>query len=166
MTLAEFAILVDAPPKWVLNTRALLGSGLRYSLPVAERLAVVRRLNNHLLIPLPKAWTLAARLLEATADAHGDVRLEFGEGLIGLSLDVLHVRAAIAARRSRVATLHAPRRAGRKRRRVTDPLDAAERYGLDLGLMRANLARSPAARLRQLDAMARFRKQAKRRSER
>jgi hypothetical protein len=38
----------------------------------------------------------------------------------------------------------------------------AEEYGLDLSLLAANLKRTPAQRLRQLDAMADFRRRARR----
>lgn len=38
----------------------------------------------------------------------------------------------------------------------SDPLKAAREYGLDLSLLQANLRRTPAERLRQLDAMLSF----------
>lgn len=39
---------------------------------------------------------------------------------------------------------------------TSDPLKAAREYGVDLSLLQANLRRTPAERLRQLDAMLSF----------
>jgi hypothetical protein len=160
--LSEFALLVDAPPKWVLNTRALLGHSVRYTTAVALQLAVARVLNQGFEVPLPRAWTLAESALAARADEEGRVQLESGHGLATLSIDVFAIRAAIAARQSRLSTMHEPRRAGRRPKDAKDPLTHARQHGLDLGLLRSNLERRPAARLRQLDAMASFRSKVRR----
>ena len=155
MRLAEFALLVDADPKWVLNTRALLGRRFRYSVEAAERLALVRQLNRELRTPLPAAWELAGKAL-----AHADTESVFEEatsdGVLTLRIDVGRVRAAVATRRSQVATMHRPRRPGRKPKRTSNAIEAARRYGLDVTLLRANLARTPKQRIRQLDGMAAF----------
>jgi hypothetical protein len=155
MRLAEFALLVDADPKWVLNTRALLGRGVRYSVEAAERLALVRQLNREFGMPLPAAWQLAGRAL-AQSDAEGAFEERSGDGLLALRIDVRGLRAAVATRRSQFATMHEPRRAGRKRKRVRDPIEHARWYGLDLTLLQANLDRTPKQRIRQLDGMAAF----------
>ena len=160
MELAEFSVLVDAPPKWVLNSRAVLGSSIRYSLAVAERLALVRMLNRDLAVPLPKAWELAGSALVPGAPD----RVEFtaGDGAVTVLVDLYRLRAAVAVRRAELATRSPRRRVGRKPRRSTDPLAAAEHYGLDVGLMKANLARRPDERIRQLDAMGAFRSRVRR----
>ena len=159
MKLAEFAFLVDADPKWVLNTRTLLGRGVRYSLEVAERLALVRELNRELGLPLPAAWVLAGKAL---AESEGAFEQPSSDGLLTLLIDVPRLRAAVATRRSQLATMHQPRRVGRRRKRVQDPLEHARRHGLDLTLLRANLDRTPKQRLRQLDAMSAFARQVRR----
>lgn len=160
MVLADFSLLVDAPPKWVLNTRAVLGAEVRYTLAVAERLALVRMLNRDLAVPLPKAWELAGSALGQGASDR--VAFTAGDGTVTVVVDLYRLRAALAVRRAELATMSPRRRVGRKPRRSTDPLAAAEHYGLDVGLMKANLARRPDERLRQLDAMGSFRSRVRR----
>ena len=161
MRLAEFALLVDADPKWVLNTRALLGRGVRYSIEVAERLALVRLLNRELGIPLPIAWRLAGKALaQSDADEVFEERSE--GGLVTLRIDVRGLRAVVATRRSQLATMHQPRRAGRKSKRARDPIERARQHGLDVTLLQANLNRTPRQRIRQLDGMAAFSKRVRR----
>jgi hypothetical protein len=150
MTLAEFATLVDAPTKWVLNTNALLGFDAQYKLEDAEHLALIRVLNRDFSIALPRALELARTVLQSTGQ--GDE-----SGIVQLLVDVTRLRAAIATRRSQLATQHAPRRAGRKPGRVA-PIAAAKRYGLDITLLQDNLTRRPIERLRQLDGMMAFSK--------
>ena len=149
MTLTEFAIVVDAPPKWVLNTNALLGLRPEYTLEAAEKLALIRILSRDFDIALPRAHVLAGSALLPSAGALDT------PGIAALIIDVPRLRAAIATRLSQSATQHAPRRAGRKPKR-TAPLTAARRYGLDLTLLQANLWRQPVDRLRQLDGMVAF----------
>ena len=156
MTLAEFALLVDASPKWVLNTRAVLGPAIRYSLAVAERLALARLLNRDLAILLPRAWTLAGEAVAKPPGPSGRVEFPAGDGTLNLSVDLKLLRSAIATRRSQIANMPVRQRAGRKPKRDA-ALSAAKRYGLDVSLIEANLARPPVERLRQLDAMAAFR---------
>ena len=149
MTLTEFAILVDSPPKWVLNTHAILGLSPEYTLEAAERLALIRILNRDLDIALLRARDLADSVLRGSPGTHETT------GIAALAVDLPRLRAAISTRRSQVATQHSPRRAGRKPRR-TAPLKAARTYGIDLTLLQANLWRHPVDRLRQLDGMVAF----------
>lgn len=155
MKLAEFAVLVDAPPKWVLNARALLGESGNYAMAAAERFALIRELNRDFGIELQQARVIADRAL-ASAD---DVALH--RGVVSLHIDFPRLRSAIATRRSQLGTLHERRRAGRKPKRIA-PITAAKRYGLDITLLRANLMRTPAERLRQLDGMMAFKSAVKR----
>lgn len=161
MTLAEFSLLVNAPPKWVLNTRALLGDEEPYSAAAAVRLAIVRTLNTDFGIPLAKASKLAENAIDA-----GDVAsIRSVDGTAALEIDVARIRAAVVTRSSRLTTMHSPRRPGRPRKTVR-PVRAAELFGLDIGLLKSNLARTPEARLRQLDAMVSFRSRVRRRASR
>lgn len=157
MTLADFAVLVDASPKWVLNTRAVLGPVIRYTVAVAERLALGRVLNRDLAISLPRAWVLAGEAMARTPDPSGLVNFVAGGGAANLTIDVHRLRSAISTRRSQLANMSRQRCAGRKPKLQSNPLTAARRYGLDVTLLKANLSRRPAERLRQLDAMAAFR---------
>ena len=162
MTLADFAVLVDASPKWVLNTRAVLGPGIRYTVAVAERLSLVRTLNRDLAISLPRAWALAGEALARTPDPSGLVNFVAGDGTANLTIDIDRLCSAISTRRSLLTTMPPGRRVGRKPKRRSNPLTAARRYGLDVTLLQANLSRHPAERLRQLDAMAAFRSRVRR----
>jgi hypothetical protein len=161
MTLAEFSILVHADPKWVLNARALLRDSEPYSETAAERLAIIRTLHADFGIPLGRADALAEHALES-----GEVvRIPSLDETAVVEIDVGRIRAAIATRSSQLATMHSPRRPGRPRTAVT-PVRSAKRHGLDIGLLKSNLARTPEARLRQLDAMVAFRSRVRRREAR
>ena len=157
MTLAELAGLVGAPPKWVLNTTAALGGRARYSLPYARQLAVTRVLNEELGIPLRSAHATAARAITAARSQPGVVTVSPGAGsLAQIAVDVPRILAGLAVRQSALATTQSPKQRGRPASRTRDPLARAADWGLDLSLIRANLRRTPAERLRQLDGMGAF----------
>lgn len=164
MTLAAFSILVGASPKWVLNTLTLLRQALTYSAESAERLALVHVLNRDFGIMVPVAWRLSAELVAVTS--RGSTRVATADATVALHVDLDRLRSAVATRRAQVNTMHAPRRAGRPPRKPRSALQAAEQHGLDLTLLRANLARSTTERLRQLDGMAAFRGRVHRKEER
>lgn len=162
MTLGQFSLLLNVEPKWLLNVAATLGGSLRYTLPAAKRLAVTQALNEALGVPIPKAHELAGKILARYEKDRLPVML-FSDGRPGglgdavdTRVDVYRILAAVYAGLSRLRTSYAPRRRGRPARARHDPVRAAARYGLDVTLLSANLARTPAERLRQLDAMAAF----------
>lgn len=155
--LAEFSIVVDAPPKWVLNTRALLRDKSAYSAEAAERLALIRELNRDFGIELRQARAIADEALAAPRDSV--VRA----GVVRILVDIPRLRSAITTRLSQLRIHHARRRAGRKPRRIA-AITAAKRYGLDITLLQANLMRTPTERLRQLDGMMAFSAAVKRKS--
>lgn len=82
--------------------------------------------------------------------------------LVALRVDVFRILAAVTARQARLATMYQAARRGRRPSRRRDPVRAAAEYGLDLSLLRENLRRTPEERLRQLDAMLRFRSKVRR----
>lgn len=148
MRLAEFALLVDAPTKWVLNARALLRDVSVYSVEAAERMALMRELNRDFGMDLQRARAIADQALGTS-----DVR-EPG-GVVRLVVDIPRLRSAIATRMSQLKIQHQRRRAGRKPKRIA-AIMAAKRYGIDVTLLQANLMRTHAERLRQLDGMVAF----------
>lgn len=163
MTLAEFALLVDADPKWVLNARAVLGSVRRYTLPIAQRLAVARLVQNAWGVPLPRAYAMAGEVLRSYAGGSAAVRLgDSHDSSVVVEVDVHRILSGVNVRLSQLRTMHAPKQAGRPPKARRQPLRAAETYGIDLSLLKANLRRSPAERLRQLDAMVEFRRRVRR----
>ncbi len=162
MTLGEFACLLDTDPKWVQNAAAALGGSLRYTLPTARRLALARALAETAGMPLPRAYATAGRILRTYRGSKGPVRVS-GEGdPVAVTVDVYRILAAVSVGLSRLRTMYAPRRRGRPTTVRCDPIRAAEEYGLDLTLLAANLRRTPAERLGQLDAMADFRRRVRR----
>ena len=162
MVLAELAMLAGAEPKWVLNAAASLRVPVRYTLAFAQRLAIARELHMATGMPMPRAWELAGRALQ-----HRPVQGKpFGvadtrDGLVSVEVDVWRILAAVNVRCAQLATMGAGRQRGPRPKR-RDPVRAAERHGLDPSLLRANLARTPAERLRQLDAMVAFRRRVRR----
>lgn len=157
-SLADVATLADAPPKWVLNTLAALGGPTRYSLPLARRLAVIRILQRELDLPLRRADDLAGRVL-ADGGEHpaGPVTIPASpDGVAQVTVNLPRLLAAVAMRQALLRTTLAPAQRGRPRARRGDPLARAADWGLDLSLLRDNLRRTPAERIRQLDGMASF----------
>lgn len=161
LTLAEVAYLADAPPKWVLNTSAALRLHGPYTLALARRLYVVRLLQRATGCSLERAKALAGRLLQggdaSNHPAVASVALD-DQGTLCMQLDVARLHSTFAARRSALHTTVAPRVRGRPTTREHEPLEAARAWGLDLSLLASNLRRTAAERLRQLDAMADFRR--------
>jgi hypothetical protein len=171
MSLATLAILVDAPPKWVLNTVAAVDPGARYSEALARRLLITRALHSAVRIPLVDSYALADQTLHAWRGEPGAVTLRVHPtDDVAVTVDVyrllsaLHVRQAMLGSSGLVLTeTRRPRGRPRTRAHSRDPIAAAEAWGLDLSLIRDNLRRTPHERLRQLDAMQTFASRARRR---
>ena len=161
MTLGEFACLLNVEPKWVQNVAATLGRQLPYTLPTARRLAVARTLTEALGVPTPRAFDIATALLRRYRGSRSPFPVPGIEGPVVLMVDVHRILAAVATGLSRLRTSYAPRRRGRPSA-PRDPIRAATAYGLDPTLLAANLRRTPAERLRQLDAMVDFRRRVRR----
>jgi hypothetical protein len=150
LTLADFAALVGATPRWCQNALQTLGLGFRYNWELAQRLGLARLLYERYEIPLRRAMALSAdalRQLPATL-----VRLADLDGVTALEVDVPRYLTLFALRTGRLRA-EIPRRRGRPRRASEGGgVAAAAAYGLDLGALRSGLRLSPAERLRQLDA--------------
>lgn len=161
MTLGAFASLVGADPKWIQNAAAALEGRLAFTPTQARRLAIARALAESTGMPLLQAWEAAAEALSKFAGGREPVSIVLSDPAIGITVDVYRLLARFAARLSWLRTEYQPRRRGRPGRR-RDPVVAAKEYGLDPSLLRYNLGRSPAERLRQLDAMNTFRRRVRR----
>lgn len=160
MTLAEFAYLLDTDPKWVQNAAGALGGSLPYTLPAAQRLAVARALAETTDMPLSRAYAIAGKILRKCGGTREPVRLSDDADPVAVTVDVFRILASVSVGLSRLRTRYAPRRRGRPATLRRDPIRVAEEYGVDLSLLAANLRRTPAERLRQLDAMVDFRRRA------
>ncbi|MGH7720495.1 MAG: hypothetical protein ACREON_16815, partial [Gemmatimonadaceae bacterium] len=142
---------------------ASLGGALRYTLLEVERLAVARALQVTSAMPLPSAYELAVDVLTRyRRERTPVVALDDNGGVVTIKVDVHRILAAVSTRLSVLRTRYAPKRRGRPRSRRHDPIRAAAEYGLDVTLLAANLRRTPAERLRQLDAMVDFRRRVRR----
>lgn len=161
MTLGEFAYLLDADPKWVLNVAAGLPGGLRYTVPAARRLAVARALQEATAMPMSRAYLIAADVLRRFDGTESPVAVPAEDAPVAIMIDVYRILAAVYTGLSRLRTMYAPGVRGR-RAAGRDPVARAAAHGLDLSLLRSNLQRSKEQRLRQLDAMATFRSNVRR----
>lgn len=162
MTLSEFAYLLNVSPKWVQNTAVVLGREFRYDLPTARRVAVARALAEALELPIARAYAMAGDVLERYDGSRRPVSVSTPDGVVDVQVDVYRILAAVYTGLSRMRTNYAPRLRGRPTAERRDPIRAAAEYGLDLTLLAANLRRTPAERLRQLDAMVDFRRRVRR----
>lgn len=161
MTRAQFAAAIGAPEKWVHNAAAALGGPVRYTPANARRLAVARAIQTAVPVALRVAdrWGVAAL---AGARRGALVEVVPVAGAVGVTIDLSHILSVFTARLGQA--LHdEPRTRGRRPHRpaggrVTgrDARARAKANGLDVSLIDANLRRSPAERLRLLDANAAF----------
>ena len=163
MELAELARLVNAPAKWVLNALAVLEPGARYSDALARRLAVTRAIHLAWGTPLAEAFTVAQRALRTWDGGAQPLTIHANDtDDVGLTLDMYRLMSSFQIRRSLLLSSGTSSVRGRPRTRIDEPLARAQEWGLDLSLIRDNLRKTPAERLRQLDAMEAFRSRARR----
>jgi uncharacterized protein YciW len=155
MPLAAFARLLGVSPKWVLNTMRALALTPPYTLSLAQRLAVTRAVHESTGMPLLAAYPMARRALEGWNGEEACVILPLTDD-ISLTIDVYRLLVSLNARLAEVRESYAPMVRGRPQVKRTNALDAATAWGLDLTLLRDNVARTPYERLQQLDAMLAF----------
>lgn len=157
MVLAEFARLLDASPKWVLNTMQALPQKPRYSETIAQRMIVARAIHGGFGTPLPVAMALAQRALREWDGTTTPLSLRpHVTDHVAMTIDMYRLMSSFNVRLAELRESHAPMVRGRPKTRSVDPLVVAADWGLDLSLIRDNLRKSPSERLRQLDAMHRF----------
>lgn len=165
MTLGELAVGIGSTPKRVINTLNALGGRRKYTDALAARLAITLAVHDSTGIPIRRAFQLAATALRDYSGAAEPVVVRARSAHAGVVVDVRRILSECATRLSAARTLGTPAR-GRPRGRRDAPLRAAEEWGLDLSLMRTNLALTPEDRLRQLDGMAAFSRDVRRRARR
>lgn len=157
MTLTAFARLLDTPPKWVLNTMSALCLKPRYTLGLAQRLAITRAVHEGAGMSLLAAYAIARQALNTWKHATECVTLPVSAtGDVSLTLDVYRLLSTVNVRLADLRESFAPMVRGRPRTKRVNALDAATAWGLDVSLLRDSLRRTPRERLRQLDAMREF----------
>jgi hypothetical protein len=165
MTGAQFAIAAGCEAKWILNSAALLRKRVRRTPADAQWWGLVRMLSETLRLPLQTAADAATSALEPNQKTRPTVAVMDPSGSVSLSVDLPRYQSIVLANLSRALVHETPRRRGRPPRSSREsPLDSARCYGIDLGLVRAALKRTPADRLEMLEANAAFIRGMKRRA--
>jgi len=156
MTLGQLAIAAGAEVKWILNSAALLGRRVRHTPADARWWGLLRLLTESLKLPLQLSADVASLALRGAHTGELSV-LTDPSGSASLRIDLRRYQSIFLGNLSRALVLETPRRRGRPARSPgSKTLDSAERYGVDLGLLRAALERTPADRLDMLEANAAF----------
>lgn len=156
MMLAETAFLLDVDSKWVLNALSALARPPRYSLALAQRLAVTRAIQDATGTSLARSFADAGRALMSADRRNVPVIITAADRDVGLVVDIRRILSSFNVRLSVLHTTFAPRQRGRPSRAPRDPIRAATDWGLDVTLLADNLTRTVEQRVRRLDAMAAF----------
>jgi len=155
MTLGQFATAVGAPPRWVLNALTRLKVARRYSEPLARRLALAKMLADTAGTALPDAWTLAERALSET-DPFGTWRHESPSGAITLVVEMPRFFTSYGARLALARNQYGEKPRGPRAKRRGTAIERAEAWGIDTSLLGAQLTRTPAQRVSELDRNLEF----------
>jgi hypothetical protein len=171
MTLAELAIAAGTTPKWILNAGATVALPRTYSIALARRLAVVRAIQAGTGTPTPRAYTMAGEALERYSADTGLGRMGVAVTLRGgdaesvaVTVDVHRILSEVNTRESFLRTMYAPKRRGPRLRRPGGhraAIRAATDWGWDVTLFESTLARSVTERIRQMDSIVQFGRQAR-----
>ena len=159
MTRSQFAEVVGADEKWVENTTRVLERQLAYTPQEARYFGLIRLLSYQFGIPIARAATLADMAIQQPLDLSA-LSLD-ARDTVALVLNLSRYHSGFIAALATALHRGGPRRAGRPARvreqeKKYDPIGAAERYGVDISLLRQSLMQSPAERLARLDANAAF----------
>ena len=154
MTLGQFACALGAPTKWVQNAWAILGLDPIYGEAELWRMALVRLLERTMDVPLKLAHATAQAAMPnpPVREMGGTMELRLvDEGALDVSVDWARFSSEVLAGLSRSRTQYQERRRGRPPKEPLHGIAAARAHGIDVGLLRASLRRTPAERLRSLD---------------
>ena len=158
MTAHQFAVAARADAKWIHNSSVLLGRCVRRTPAEARWWGLVQLLTECFALPLQGAAEAATRSLGARNDAERITVKADPSQSASLVIDMPRYESIFLGNLSRALVQETPRRRGRpsRVRRGAGAMDAARRYGVDLGLVLAALERTPAERLAMLEANAGF----------
>jgi hypothetical protein len=157
MTPRQLAIAAAADLKWLTNSAAILGRRLRYTASEGKWWGLVRLLSGSLGIPLAVAADAATVSLQTGTSGVVTVAGDRGHST-ALLIDLARYESVSLANLSRALIHETPKRRGRPAVGATTRqiLDAAVNHGVDLGLVRSALKRTPAERLALLEANRSF----------
>jgi hypothetical protein len=159
MTASQFATAVGADAKWILNSASLLRRRVNRNAADAKWWGLLRLLTERLGLPLRLAADAATRCLRQGGSVRQISVNADPSGAASVLVDLHRYQSTFLGNLSRALVLETPKRRGRPSRLLTRgnaAVESAVRYGVDLGLVQAALARTPAQRLEMLEANARF----------
>jgi len=158
MTARQTAIAAAADLKWIVNSAALLRRRLRYNAEEARWWGLVWLLTGQLGLSLKAAAESATVALQGGTNTLQAVASSDPSGSASLIVDLGRYPSIFLGNLSRALVHETPRRRGRPARRAIkrDTVTSAQNYGIDLGLIRSALARTPAERLALLEQNAAF----------
>ncbi|MGI8402724.1 MAG: hypothetical protein ACR2NS_14150 [Gemmatimonadaceae bacterium] len=153
MTAHQTAVAAAADLKWLTNSAALLRRPLRYEAGQAKWWGLVRVLVDALGLALTTAATIATSVLGELTSGTPMREAHITAGLASIVIDLPRYESIFLGNLSRALVLETPRRRGRTGA-SKGGVEAAREYGIDIGLLKSALERSPADRLATLDANA------------
>jgi hypothetical protein len=160
MTPRQTAIAAACDLKWLTNSAALLGRRLRYTAESARWWGLVRLMVDDLGPTLKAAADAATAALDPGKAASAPVT--DSTSAVRIEVDRPRYESIFLANLSRALNQDTPRRRGRVRENTGGAIAAARRYGVDIGLLRTALERTPAERLALLDKNVEFLRAARR----
>jgi hypothetical protein len=155
LTFRQLAVAATAESKWLLNSAAILRRPLRYTVKEARWWGLVRHLSDAFRLPLSTAATAAARALDGSSRG---LTVEDPTGTAKLEIDLHRYESIFLGNLSHALVHESSKRRGRPARpnKGRDAIEAARKYGVDIGLVQSSLDRSPAERLAMAEANARL----------
>ena len=165
MTARQTAVAAGADLKWIVNSAALLGRRLRYDRQQAKWWGLVWLLTE-LGLSLKSAAGASTVALSGGSSSRQVTAGAVPSGSASLIVDLARYDSMFLANLSRALVHETARRRGRPPRRGLkgDSLATAQHYGVDLGLIRSALKRTPAERLALLEKNAAFVRDMRRRT--
>jgi hypothetical protein len=166
MTARQTAIAAGANLKWIVNSAALLGRRVRYDRQHAKWWGLVWLLTEQLGLSLRAAAAVSTVALRGGSSSTQVTAGADPSGSASLIVDLARYESIFLANLSRALVHETPRRRGRPPRRglKSDALTTARQYGVDLGLIRSAIRRTPAERLALLEKNAAFVRDMRRRT--
>ena len=166
MTARQTAVAANANLKWIVNSAALLGRHVRYDRQQAKWWGLVWLLTGQLGLSLKAAAAVATVALRGGSSSTHVTAGADPSGSASLIVDLARYESMFLANLSRALVHETPRRRGRppRLRIKSDALTTARHYGVDLGLIRSAITRTPAERLALLEKNAVFVRDMRRRT--
>ena len=159
MTPAQFALAVGATPKWINNTRSILGLNSQLGPEAARTLGLTHQLHRALSCSLARAAEFAAQVLRAPLHQR-ELRIALDDqGRMELVIDLWRDSTLHLARLSLAITRPPVEQRGRpstKRQPRQRAVTRAIAYGVDVTRLREGRGRSVRERLVRLDENVAF----------